>query len=148
MTPQFLQINSSTHAAFIYVLYMANILVDVCSTNFVASCTLIVPPSYTSISWQSISTGEKCFMHKNETTTSFLVRWSFYHRCHCTSTYTTNNSWLTDLIRLLHITPRTSATSYCKMKYTINMKGTCQQTPMSNDSPIVCVSSKANAYMR
>lgn len=104
VTPQFSpQISSSTHTAFIYALPMSNRLPDVCLTTVKPSaqfcgilhshCAIITHLHQLAVNFK----GRKMFhVQKWNQITNFFVRWSFYHHYHCTSTYPTNNFWLTD----------------------------------------------------
>jgi hypothetical protein len=73
----FSKISSSTLAAFTTILDVLGRPVRSWTCMFIQSfsntlhhflicCTLIMPSSYTSINWQSISMGETCFPHKNQ----------------------------------------------------------------------------------
>lgn len=62
--------------------------------------TRIIPPSYISINWQSISMRETYYQHKQIHPTNFFMGPSFQTYCNCTSVYSLYSirltDWLTD----------------------------------------------------
>lgn len=144
VTPQFSPNLSSTHDKFTRI---SNRLSDVCSTTVELSaqfcgivhpqCAIITHLHQLPVNFKGRKTAS-CTEMKSDYKLLCEMKFLPLLPPHINLSH---EQILTDrlLSHLLHVALRTSATSYWKIKYAINMKGTRQQNPTNYDSHILCV---------